>query len=165
MSVKIRPMTKNDWEDISNIYTQGIESNISTLQPVCPSYSEWDATHLTVCRLVITDNDIVAGWAALSSISSRYVYSGVAEDSIYIKSEFHGNGLGKHLLNELILQSEKDGIWTLQAGILEDNHASIALHKSCGFRMVGFRERIGRDRCGKWRNTVLMERRSQIIGG
>lgn len=160
MSIEIRPMTPADWPSVSEIYQQEMDTNLATFQSECPSYAQWDCSHLQHCRLVVTVNNVVSGWAALSPVSSRCVYSGVAEVSIYILPSQQGKGLGKQLLQALILASEQAGIWTLQSGIMQDNPASIRLHETCGFRMVGYRERIGKDRFGVWRNTVLMERRS-----
>ena len=160
MAWQIRTLSADDWPDVRRIYQQGMDTNLATFETSCPVWEEWDASHLQACRLVITDNDKVLGWAALSPVSSRCVYAGVAELSLYIDSVCRGQGLGKSLLKELISCSEEKGFWTLQSGIMQENIASIRLHKSCGFRMVGYRERIGRDRFGTWRNTVLMEKRS-----
>ena len=164
MDDEIRPMQPVDWNRVSRIYQEGMDTNIATFQTACPSYEEWDHSHLQTCRLVIAVDGTIAGWAALTPVSSRCVYAGVAEVSIYIDSAYSGKGLGTKLLNELIAQSEQNGIWTLQAGIMEGNVASIRLHEKCGFRMVGFREHIGCDRFGNWRNTVLMEKRSGKVG-
>jgi L-amino acid N-acyltransferase YncA len=160
MAYQIREMVDADWPEVSRIYKAGIDTNLATLQAECPAWAEWDASHLKACRLVVTEKNTVAGFAALTAVSGRCVYAGVAEVSIYVAPEHRGRGVGELLLRELILRSERSGFWTLQSGILQENAASILLHKSCGFRMVGYRERIGRDRFGKWRNTVLMERRS-----
>ncbi len=157
---KIREMKKEDWDIVSDIYLQGIRSKKSTFQTEAPSYEEWDKGHIKECRLVVVDRaDTVLGWAAISSISSRYVYRGVAEVSIYIAESSRGKHIGYVLLDDLILKSEEIGIWTLQSGIFEINTASIALHKKCGFRVVGVREKIGCDLDGVWQNTILMERR------
>jgi phosphinothricin acetyltransferase len=153
-------MNASDWLKVSRIYQEGMETNLATFQSDCPSWEEWNASHLKDCRLVITENGGVLGWAALTAVSGRCVYAGVAEESIYIGQDFRCHGAGKALLLELIRCSEENGFWTLQSGIMQENKASIRLHESCGFRMVGCRERIGRDRFGNWRNTVLMERRS-----
>lgn len=159
MNIEIRPMTTADWPQVALIYQQGIDTNLATFQNECPSFEEWNCSHRKDCRLVITVENAVAGWAALSRVSSRSVYGGVAEVSIYIAREYHECGLGGKLLQGLVDISEQAGIWTLQSGILQDNAASIRLHEKCGFRTVGYRERIGKDRFGIWRNTVLMERR------
>ncbi len=160
MELQVREMLEGDWPDVSRIYQEGMDTGLATFQTECPDWEAWNASHLKACRLVITDKGEIAGWAALSAVSSRCVYAGVAEISIYIGAKYRGRGAGKALLTEIIRRSEEDGFWTLQSGIMQDNAASIRLHESCGFRLVGYRERIGRDRSGLWRNTVLMERRS-----
>jgi phosphinothricin acetyltransferase len=157
-------MRPEDWEAVAVIYKEGIETKIATFQSTVPTYEEWDKSHIKSCRLVAEEEGKVVGWAALSAYSSRCVYSGVAEVSIYIKTDSRGKQIGEKLLLELIAQSEKEGIWTLQSGIIEINKASMALHKKAGFRMVGYRERIAKDHNGVWQNTVLMERRSVVIG-
>ena len=160
MRLSIRSMTPEDWPAVARIYQEGMDTNLATFQTECPSWDEWNAAHLQQCRLVAVVDDAVSGWAALSAYSSRSVYSGVAHLSIYIGQEARGVGAGKALLTALIAASEEAGFWTLQSGIMENNAASIALHNSCGFRLVGYREKIGQDRNGVWRNTLLMERRS-----
>ncbi len=161
MDVQIRSMLESDWDEVACIYQQGMDTNIATFQTVCPSYEEWDRSHLKECRFVIIQDGAVVGWTALSPTSSRCVYAGVAEVSIYIEEACAGKGYGTRLLNHLIQESEKCGFWMLQSGILQHNQASLALHGKCGFRQVGFRERIARDHSGVWRNTVLMEKRSE----
>jgi len=133
---------------------------LATFQFEIPIYSVWDANHLLVCRLVVEDEDGICGWVALSPVSSRCVYAGVCEVSVYVSKVARAKGVGTLLLDTVIAESEKQGIWTLQSGIMQNNNASIHLHEKCGFRMVGYRERIGKDHNGIWRNTVLMERRS-----
>ncbi len=160
MNYEVRELSETDWPEVSRIYQEGIDTNLATFQTASPSYEEWNHSHLRTCRLVLAWNGLVIGWAALTPVSGRCVYAGVAEVSIYIDSNHRGRGAGKTLLNELIRLSEENGFWTLQSGIMQENAASIRLHESCGFRMVGYREKIGRDRFGSWRNTVLMERRS-----
>ena len=160
MRLSIRSMTPEDWPAVARVYQEGMDTNLATFQTECPSWEEWNAAHLQQCRLVAVVDDAVAGWAALSPYSSRSVYSGVAHLSIYISQEARGVGVGKALLTAMIAASEEAGFWTLQSGIMENNAASIALHNSCGFRLVGYREKIGQDRNGVWRNTLLMERRS-----
>jgi L-amino acid N-acyltransferase YncA len=160
MAYQIKKMSERDWPEVRRIYQQGMDTNLATFETICPAWEEWDASHLQACRLVITEDSKVLGWAALSPVSSRCIYAGVAEVSLYIDSGCRRQGLGKALLNDLISCSQESGFWTLQSGILQDNIASIRLHESCGFRMVGYRERIGRDHLGTWRNTVLMEKRS-----
>lgn len=160
MEPTIRNMTNEDWTAVARIYQQGMDTNLATFQTECPTWEAWDAGHLQQCRLVAALDNAVVGWAALSPVSSRCVYAGVAELSIYIDAFARGKGVGKTLLNAMIAASENAGFWTLQSGILEENTASVALHKSCGFRLVGYREKIGQDRFGVWRSTLLMERRS-----
>jgi phosphinothricin acetyltransferase len=161
MSYQIREMMPNDWADVSRIYEQGINSNLSTLVSLCPDYEEWDKVHLKPCRLVITEDNQVIGWAALMSVSSRQAYTGVAEVSVYIDTMHHHRGAGREILDALIHVSEGNGVWTLQASVLRENHPSIRLHEACGFRVVGYREKMGRDRFGSWRDIILMERRSE----
>ncbi|BAK97906.1 acetyltransferase [Oscillibacter valericigenes Sjm18-20] len=161
MTYQIRPMLDSDWPEVSRIYREGIDTNFATFQSEYPTKEEWDASHLKDCRLVITWDGGVLGWAALTAVSGRCVYAGVAEVSIYVAQDSRGCGAGRALLPELLRCSEDCGYWTLQSGIMQDNAASIRLHESCGFRMVGYREKIGRDRFGVWRNTVLMEKRSE----
>ncbi|NLI54134.1 MAG: N-acetyltransferase [Clostridiales bacterium] len=156
----VRPMTDEDWPDVARIYQEGMDTNLSTFRTSCPDWAEWDGAHLKKCRLVATRDGAVVGWVALSPYSSRCVYEGVAHVSVYIGEGARGMGAGKTLLKALIAASEAEGFWTLQSGIMEDNAGSIALHIGCGFRLVGYREKIGRDRFGVWRNTLLMERRS-----
>lgn len=159
METTLRAMREADWPFVADIYQQGMDTNRATFQSECPSYEQWDASHLKDCRLVVVADGNVAGWTALSPVSSRCVYAGVAELSIYISPAYQRKGLAARLLRALIFASEQKGIWTLQSGIMRDNLASIRLHETCGFRMVGYRERIGRDRFGVWRDNVLMERR------
>jgi L-amino acid N-acyltransferase YncA len=159
----IDTMKESDWEPVRSIYLEGIATGDATFETDAPSWEKWNAGHLPSCRLVARSGDAVRGWAALSPVSSRCVYGGVAEVSIYIGQEYRGMGLGRALLLALIAESEKNGLWTLQAGIFPENRASIDLHKSCGFREVGCRERIGK-MDGRWRDTVLLERRSVVVG-
>lgn len=159
----IRPMMPTDWKSVARIYQQGMDTNMATFESTCPSFEAFDASHRKICRFVVTLDNHVAGWAALSPISSRHVYRGVAEVSIYLDDQYRGLGLGYALLSHLAESSEQEGIWTLQSGIFENNVASLRLHEKCGFRVVGFRERIGQDQCGIWRNTILLEKRSEII--
>lgn len=163
MEYEIRLMSEADWPRIAEIYQQGMETNMATFEYECPTYEDWNAAHLDACRLVIAGNGMVVGWAALSPASSRPVYAGVCEISIYLDAAFHGAGLGTRLLAALVDASEKNGIWTLQSNIMRDNYTSIHIHGKCGFRVVGCREKIGCDRFSVWRDTVLMERRSQNL--
>jgi L-amino acid N-acyltransferase YncA len=162
-SVLIRPMRPQDWESVRSIYLEGIATGNATFEAEAPSWNEWDAGHLANCRLVAIQEDKVAGWAALSPVSTRGVYAGVAEESIYVAAAIRGSGVGKRLLAAVIGQSEREGIWTLQAGIFPENEASLALHLASGFRIVGCRERIGRMN-DTWRDVLLLERRSLLVG-
>lgn len=159
MEVKFRPITHNDWELISAIYRQGIETGIATFETQVPSWENWDASHIKNCRVIAEVGNIVVGWAALSPVSSRIVYEGVAEVSIYISNDFKGKGIGSGLMKKLIDESEKAGFWTLQAGIFRENFISIKLHQENGFRIVGYREKIAQLN-GIWKDTVLLERRT-----
>lgn len=150
------------WNAVKDIYVQGIVTGLATFQTDAPSWEEWDKSHLPDLRFIALSGKTIAGWAALSPVSSRCVYAGVAEVSLYIHENFKGKGYGTLLLQQLIAESEQQGIWTLQSGIFRENEASIALHKKSGFREVGFREKIGKLH-GQWRDTVLMERRSLVI--
>ncbi len=162
-TLEIVRMAELDWEAAREIYLQGIATGNATFETSVPDYRKWDERHLSTCRLVARWNDKVLGWAALSRVSSREVYAGVAEVSIYIAEEVRGRGIGRKLLHALVEASEENSIWTLQAGIFAENAVSIRLHQQAGFRVVGIRERIG---CldGRWRDTVLMERRSRVVG-
>jgi L-amino acid N-acyltransferase YncA len=156
-------MSKDDWDQVRAIYLQGIQTGHATFELEAPPWDQWDAGHLKECRLVARDGNAVLGWAALSRISSRQVYAGVAEVSIYVAEESRGKGIGQVLLAALIAESERCGIWTLQAGIFPENQSSIALHLKNGFREVGRRERLGKMN-GVWRDVVLLERRSKLTG-
>jgi phosphinothricin acetyltransferase len=156
-------MREEDWEAVAEIYKEGIDTGIATFQSEVPAYEAWNGAHLKACRFVAEADQKVVGWTALTPTSSRCVYAGVAEVSIYIRGEYRGNKIGEKLLEVLIAEAEKEGYWTLQSGIFEINKASIALHKKTGFRLVGYREKIARDHNGEWQNTVLMERRSTVI--
>jgi L-amino acid N-acyltransferase YncA len=156
-------MIPSDWPDVSRIYRQGLETGNATFETTVPTWESWDSGHLDECRLVLEIDDDVVGWVALSPVSSRPVYRGVVEHSIYIAEEARGTGAGAQLLGSLVLESENAGFWTLQTSIFPENEASIALHAKHGFRVVGTRERIGSHR-GRWRDTVLMERRSTRMG-
>jgi L-amino acid N-acyltransferase YncA len=162
-SCEIFPMMRKHWEAVREIYLQGIATGNATFEKSVPDWKEWDERHLPSCRLVARSGDKIVGWAALSSVSNRCVYGGVAEVSIYIAEEARGHGIGHRLLTALVEASEQNGLWTLQAGILAENAISIHLHQQAGFRIVGTRERLG-CRDGRWRDTVLMERRSKVVG-
>jgi len=156
-------MRPGDWEAVRTIYAEGIATRQATFEVEVPSWQAWDTSHLSFARLVARKGEIVVGWAALGPISRRQAYAGVAEVSVYVAPDQRGTGLGRQLLDALIAQSEKHGIWSLQAVMFPENAGSVALHLRCGFREIGRRERIGR-LDGAWRDTVLLERRSQRIG-
>ena len=156
-------MLDTDWLQVRQIYLEGIATGQATFETEAPSWEKWNDTHLAYARLVARDAGTIMGWAALSPVSSRCVYAGVAETSVYVRHESHGKGIGRALLAQLIEVAESNGIWTLQAGMFPENAGSIALHKRLGFREVGRRERIGRLN-GVWRDTLLLERRSANVG-
>jgi len=158
----LAPMIADDWPAVRAIYLEGIAYGDATFETTAPSWKAWDRAHRPNCRLVARLDGQVAGWAALSPVSGRCVYAGVAEVGIYVGAAARGRGAGTALLQALVRESEQAGIWTLQAGIFPENEASIALHKRCGFRVVGRRERIGQMH-GRWRDVILMERRSQVV--
>ncbi len=177
MDYPIIPMPPNLWPAVREIYREGMATGNATFETQLPEWEQWDVSHRRTCRLVALEplDDHVAdllisgqkisvlGWAALSPISARRVYAGVAEVSVYVAATSRGRGVGKSLLQALVQESEVNGIWTLQAGIFPENAASIALHKSCGFRQVGVRRRIGQ--LGEtWKDVLLLERRSSIVG-
>ena len=156
-------MQPGDWDAVKAIYLEGIATGQATFETAAPSFAQWSEAHLPFARLVAQQGDAIVGWAALSPVSQRCVYGGVAEVSVYVAELSRGSGVGRKLLQRLIDESEQNGIWTLQAGIFPENAGSIALHRACGFREVGRRERIGKMN-GVWRNTVLLERRSSVAG-
>lgn len=166
MEYIIDEMKVSDWDQVKNIYIEGIKTGIATFQSEedLPTWEIWNNGHINSCRIVARCGDDIFGWAALNPYSSRSVYSGVAEVSIYVGEKYKGLGIGTVLLENLVVLSEINGFWTLQAGITRENNASIAIHKKCEFREVGIRERIGKMKSGKWHDTVLMERRSSIVG-
>ena len=159
----VLPMTSGHWTEVARIYREGLDTGIASFETTVPSWEDWDRSHLDICRLVALNDGEVSGWAALSKVSSRCVYGGVAEVSLYVGSRFRGQGVGRTLLERLIVESESEGYWTLQSGIFPENQASIALHEKAGFRKIGIRERIGK-RNGEWKDNLLMERRSQRVG-
>ncbi len=156
-------MTPADWPSVRAIYREGIATGNATFERSAPEWDLWDAGHLPVCRLVARAAGRPVGWAALSRVSARPVYAGVAEVSVYVAEAARGAGVGSALLTALIKEAERSGFWTLQAGIFPENRASLAVHEKAGFRVVGIRERLGA-MDGRWRDVVLMERRSRVAG-
>jgi L-amino acid N-acyltransferase YncA len=163
VKVDIEAMVASDWQHVRAIYLEGIETGQATFEVGSPSWEEWDAAHLKFCRFVARADARVLGWAALSPVSRRCCYSGVAEVSVYVSANSRGLGIGRQLLVATISESESHGIWTLQGATFPDNEASRRLQKACSFREIGRRERIAQLR-GVWRDTILTERRSTTIG-
>ena len=168
MEFMIEEMRPGDWDSVREIYREGILGENATFEAEVPDWQKWDASHLPEPRLVARFHGQVAGWAALSRVSARRVYAGVAEVSLYIDGQYQRKGIGDALLAALVKASENFGIWTLQASIFPENHASIRLHEKHGFRSVGRREKIAKMNYGslrgKWRDTIFMERRSRVAG-
>jgi L-amino acid N-acyltransferase YncA len=156
--MEIRPMRSDDWPAVRAIYEQGIATRNATFEEEAPAWETWDAEHLAEPRLVAERDGRVVGWAALSPTSRRECYAGVVENSIYVDREARGQGIGRTLLGELLAAADAAGVWTVQTSIFPENVASVELHRGCGFRVVGTRERVAR-MDGVWRDTVLMERR------
>ena len=163
MGIEIRVMTGADWKAVRAIYLAGIATGQATFEMEAPTWANWNQAHLPAPRLIATSTEDIVGWAALSPVSARCVYAGVAEVSVYIADKARGQGVGALLLDALVRESEQHGIWTLQASIFLENAASVSLHRSCGFREVGTRERIAKMN-GVWRDTLLFERRSKLAG-
>jgi phosphinothricin acetyltransferase len=163
VEAEIRAMTADDWESVRAIYLEGIATEQATFETQAPTWIVWNNAHSPMPRLVVISNERVVGWAALSPVSTRAVYAGVAEVSVYVAEQVRGMGIGRLLLKALVTEAEKNGIWTLQAGIFPENTASISLHNACGFRVVGTRQRIAKMK-GVWRDTLLLERRSKLAG-
>ncbi len=166
--MSIRPMLEGDQEAVLAIYQEGIDTGHATFDETAPTWNAFDEGHLTKPRLVGVEGEHLTGWVVLCDVSSRCVYGGVAELSVYVSAAARGRGWGRRLLDALIAASEAEGIWTLQAGIFVENEASIALHEKAGFRRVGVREKLGFMRhgplAGSWRDVLLMERRSGVVG-
>jgi L-amino acid N-acyltransferase YncA len=163
--IRIDDMTPDDGPAVLEIYGQGIASGNATLEVATPDWAHWSTSHRRDCRLVARDGDgRVVGWTALGRYSTREVYAGVAWESVYVAPAAQGRGVGTALLNALVVASEDAGVWTLLAGVLVENTASLALHERAGFRRVGVQERLGRDANGRWRDVVQLERRSNRVG-
>ncbi|MFP5040824.1 GNAT family N-acetyltransferase [Parasediminibacterium sp. JCM 36343] len=161
--ITLIPLLPQHWEAVKTIYEEGIATGNATFQTTAQSWQEWNDSHVKNCRIVAIENSEILGWAALTPVSSRCVYAGVAEVSVYVAAKARGKRIGTIMLQELINQSEQNGIWTLQSGIFPENKASISMHKKKGFRIIGYREKIGK--MGTiWRDNISMERRSSIIG-
>jgi L-amino acid N-acyltransferase YncA len=161
-SVLVAPLLPEHWDAVARIYAEGIATRNATFETEVPAWETWDAGHLDDQRLVALIDEEVVGWTALSPVSERCVYAGVAEESVYVAAEARGRGIGQALLEELIRRSEQAGIWTIQTGIFPENEASLRLHERVGFRVVGVRRRLGQ-RDGVWRDVVFLERRSGVI--
>ena len=161
--MEIVKMQSEHWPAVEKIYKEGIDTGNATFQTTVPTWDEWDAAHEKSCRIVLVDEPGVLGWAALTPVSGRCVYAGVGEVSVYVGNQFRGKGAGIILLNALVTESEKNNFWTLQAGIFPENIASVKIHQGAGFRILGNRERIGQMN-GKWRDVLLLERRSMLVG-
>jgi len=162
-NIIIEPLTKDMWLQVAEIYLSGIKTGNATFQTEVPDWDSWDRAHRKDCRLIAVIDDKVVGWAALSPVSGRCVYSGVAEVSVYVEAEYRGKGVGSKLIKALINESEQSGIWTLQSGVFPENKESLRLHQKNGFRIIGTRKRIGK-MGNRWRDVVLLERRSNVVG-
>jgi phosphinothricin acetyltransferase len=163
MDVTLDMMKPSDWDQVQAIYRQGIATGQATFETEAPSWDQWDSSHHPFARLVARCGERVAGWAALSPVSRRRCYAGVAEVSVYIADDFRGRGVGRQLLEAVIRESERQGIWTLQGATFPENEASRRLQRACGFREMGRRERVAQ-LDGIWRDTILTERRSSVVG-
>jgi phosphinothricin acetyltransferase len=161
--ITIEPMVPDDWPDVSSIYIEGIATGNATFETLAPTWEVWDRDHLPFSRMVARLGGAVAGWAALARRSRRTSFAGVAELSIYVAAWARGKRVGSELINAAIRESEKFGVWTLQGSIIRDNVASLKMVEAAGFRQVGYRERIGRIN-GQWKDTILVERRSKVVG-
>jgi phosphinothricin acetyltransferase len=168
MEITIRPMTETDWPAVARVFREGIDTGHATFEAEVPEWEDWDGSHMEPCRLVAEVDNRVVAWAALTPVSDRCVYGGVAETSVYVGSAGRGRGVGTRLLQVTVLESERAGLWSLEAQTFPENAASIALHKKCGFREVGTRSRVGKMRYGPmqgaWRDVVLLQRRSETVG-
>lgn len=163
MDISITELTNEHWDEVKAIYEQGLATGIATFETESPSWEAWNNSHISIGRFVAIEHNIVIGWVALSPVSSRCVYGGVAEISVYVHENHRKKGIGKLLLNAVIKSSEEHGYWMLQAGIMPSNKGSVALHESVGFRVVGYRERISKVG-NEWTDNLLLERRSKVVG-
>ncbi len=164
MTIKIDKMQPEHWADVARIYAEGIETGNATFQKDSPTWTVWNDEHVPYGRLIAQNTEgVVLGWAALTAVSNRCVYGGVAELSVYVSASARGQGVGQLLMKHLIQEAEANGLWTLQAGIFPENVGSIQLHLKTGFRQIGYRERVGK-MDGIWRDTLLFERRSTVVG-
>ena len=163
MDIYLREMKAADWPQVKIIYQKGLDLGYASFETQAPAWEKWDSAHLEACRFVAESEEGILGWIALSKVSTREVYKGVAEVSIYIDPAQSGRGLGRKLMEKVIVESEKLGFWTLQSGIFPQNTVSIYLHEKMGFRKIGYRERVAK-RDGIWQDNVLMERRSKKVG-
>ena len=161
--VSLEKMLPVHWPMVKRIYEEGIQTGHATFETTALEWDAWDNAHLKICRFVAVDGGEVLGWAALTAVSGRCVYAGVAEVSVYMSAVARGKGIGKLLLQKLIEESEENNLWTLQSGIFPENTVSRKMHEHCGFRLIGKRERIGKMN-GSWRDTLLLERRSNKVG-
>jgi L-amino acid N-acyltransferase YncA len=155
----IDPMTPDDWPDVRRIYEEGMTGGDATFETQAPDWQAFDAAHRPDCRLVARVDGKVVGWVALSAYSRRNVYRGVAWESVYVTEQARGRGIGRALLEAVVAESERAGVWTLLAGVMAENEASLALHDRAGFRRIGVQERVALDAAGRWRDVVLLERR------
>ncbi len=164
MEFEIKQMQQEDWSQVAHIYKQGIDSGDSTFESEVPSWEEWSASHNTPCNLVLKSGERVLGWIALTPVSKRCVFSGVAELSVYIDQDYQGQGIGFQLLQRVVEVAVSHGFWTLESGVFPENIASLKLHKKCGFRTVGTRQKIGKmPGTGRWRDVVLLEYRTKDV--
>jgi L-amino acid N-acyltransferase YncA len=159
----VRSISEASYPDVARIYEEGIVTGVATFETEAKDWAEWDKSHFQFGRIIACEDEYVLGWAGLSPVSSRCVYGGVAEVSVYVAADARGKGVGKYLLNQLIKGSEENNIWTLQSRVFRENIRSIALHEKCGFRIIGYKERIGKLH-GQWMENVLLERRSNVVG-
>ena len=155
----IREMMPQDWTQVADIYSQGIEKGISTFNTECPSYDDWDREHINHCRFVYVEDEKIVGWAAIAPLSGRCAYKGCVEMSVYVDHDYQGRGIGTALIQRLIPAVKENGYWSILSTVISINTASIAMHKKCGFREIGYREKIAKDRFGNWQNTTLLELR------